>query len=122
MTRRHPITGTAQVGEVFVRLFEPYTDPHPDANMLPWAVGAMCRIKFTIGELTTTKRMSQKYTWRTPGGWAREAPPTKAEIRDATYVVLDNLREQITRHGFDPGPLKPNRWPEWPHYLGDTQP
>jgi hypothetical protein len=107
MNERWPITGTAQVGPIELRLFpyEQFQTAVDDYDEKPWAVGALCRIKFTIGELTTTKRMTQRFSWHDQRGWARHTRPSDTEIAVAADTVLRNLRDQISRHGFDPGEL-----------------
>ena len=105
--KRHRVTGTAQVGPVEVRLFPSRHEfiPPDNGEDIPWAVGALVRVKFTIGELTTTKRMTQKFVWRDLLGWPRMNRPTDFEIETARATVLSNLRTEICRMGFDPGEL-----------------
>ena len=100
--QRHPITGTAQIISVETHLLpyrvgeQTHVDERPD---LPWAISCIARIRFTIGELTVSKRITQKITF--PG----HERPADADIEASRLGVLQSTREQIMRHGFDPGQL-----------------
>lgn len=98
---KEPVTAT--VGPVYLRLF-PYSEAQTavdEWDERPWAWGAMCRVKFRIGELTTSKRVSQRYAYM-PKGWASRERPSDADLAAGRETVLDNLRIQLARHGFDP--------------------
>lgn len=94
---------TATVGPVYLRLF-PYSEAQTavdEWDERPWAWGAMCRVKFRIGELTTSKRVSQRFAYM-PNGSPGRKRPSNYELDVGRRTVLDNLRTQLARHGFEP--------------------
>lgn len=95
---------TALVGPVHLRLFpyESWQTAVDDYDERPWAWGAMCRVQFRIGELVTSKKVTQRYAWVDKLGWPRQNRPTDAELAEGRRTVLDNLRTQLERHGFKP--------------------
>jgi hypothetical protein len=101
-----PVTGpvVAWVGPVHLRLF-PYEHLPvgvDESEERPWAWGAMVRVKFRIGELVTSKKVRQRYAYYDGLGWPRQSRPTDNELATGRETVLANLREQVTRHGFEP--------------------
>lgn len=67
----------------------------------PWAVGGLCRVTFKIGELVTTKRLRSKFTFWGSGAWPNRERPSDLDIEEGKRWVLDNLRAQMARHGFE---------------------
>lgn len=94
------------VSPVVLRLYAYDVSNHafdPDGGWeRPWKWWAMVRLKFTIGELTTTKKVVQSYAWLTPLGYPRCVQPSDAELAEGRETVLENLRRQVARHGFEP--------------------
>lgn len=131
---RVPVTApvTATVGPVHLRLF-PYSAVRiavDDYDDRPWAWGAMCRVKFRIGELSTTKKVQQRYTYTDRLGYGRSERPSEDDLAVGRTTVLDNLRTQLARHGFEPPPFvvevhtpEPDddeaRWPPDPRSVPD---
>lgn len=100
---RIEVTGpvTAKVGPVHLRLF-PYEliGYEGDASdERPWAWGALCRITFYIGELSTTKRVTKRYAYCDRLGYPRQSRPSDVELAAGRASVLAELRTQIERHG-----------------------
>lgn len=95
---------TAQVGPVYLRLFpyQQWQTAVDDYDERPWAWGALCRVKFRIGELTTTKRVQTRYAFHGPKAWPSQERPNDEALAEGKQAVLDNLRTQLERHGFKP--------------------
>lgn len=89
------------VGSVHLRLF-PYTEREDIMDALPWAWGAMCRLKFHFGDLVTSKKVQTRYAYNDRLGWAQERRPSDASLAEGRSAVLDSLRVQVARHGFKP--------------------
>jgi hypothetical protein len=94
---------TAEVGEVSLRLFAPDDAPRPfdSWSPMPWAWGALCRVKFTIGELVTSKRVVVKYQYPLD----QQDRPDADALGTGRAAVLADLRTMLRRHGFEPPEL-----------------
>jgi hypothetical protein len=95
---------TVRVGPVDLRLY-PYNEvptAPDDWDIRPWKWWAMVRLHFRIGELTTSKRVISRYSYHGPKAWPTDARPSDASLAEGRQAVLDNLRAQVARHGFDP--------------------
>lgn len=113
-----PVTApvTATVGTVHLRLF-PYAawqTAVDDYDSRPWAWGAMVRVRFRIGELVVTKRVTRRHSWWA-GGWPRAERPSDAEIAEGRAAVLEALRVQVRRLGFEPPEFDVVEHPEEPN-------
>lgn len=91
----------ATVGTFYLRLFphQAWQTAVDDYDERPWAWVGMVRIKFQIGELTTTKKVKARYAYTDKLGWPLRDRPDEAALERGKSWVLAQLRHQIGRHG-----------------------
>lgn len=98
----------AKVGQIDLRLFpyESLPDGPEGTYERPWCWGAMCRVTFRFGRLVTSKKISQRYSYRDPMGWARRERPSEHDLVVGAETVVANLIHAIEQHGVKAGDVQ----------------